>query len=46
MRLPSDKFILAVMDTEMFVIANIYKSVISSPAIGMNGTVNIDTSPY
>ena len=36
MRLPSDKFIFTVMNTEMFVIANIYKSIISSSSIRMD----------
>jgi hypothetical protein len=34
----SSKFIGAVMDSKMFVIPNIYQSIIASPAIGMNDT--------
>jgi len=46
MRFASDKFIFTVMDSEMFVITNIYQTIIASPAIGMNHTVYIHTSPY
>jgi hypothetical protein len=40
------KLIGAVMDAKMFVIANIYQSVIASPTIGVNNAFRINFAPY
>ncbi len=41
MRLPSNEFALAMMHSEMFLVADINKSVVASPAITMNDAANI-----
>jgi len=46
MRFASDKLILPMMDSEMFVVTDIYQTVISSPSIGMDDAVNIHSTPY
>lgn len=41
MRLPPNKFTLAMVHSEMFLVADIHESVVASPAITMNDAANI-----
>ncbi len=46
MRFTSDKFILAMMHSEMLIVANVYQTIIASPSIRMDYAVDINTTPY
>ena len=46
MRLASDKFIVAVMHTEMFVVAEINQAIVAAPAVRVNDAFDSDTTAY
>jgi len=39
------KFIVTMIDPEMLLISKVYQAVVSSPSIGMDDTLNVDSAP-
>ena len=46
MRVASHKFILPMMPSKMFIVSNIYKTMITTPTIRVDDTMNINFSSY